>query len=556
MAAARERLHAIARELPRDHAPHFEEETQGRIDGAIARYSPHHREAYAEHEAYEEEEQYEEDEPLDAQTSLRNEVFAPDVPASYYPPSDSYANGSDDEPASYDEPVSEAPAPRHDRANSYPGTDDSGARERPEPAVEYDNEAYETSYPGVDRRGIARHEPVREVREASYRRHESDLPVGHDDDSQSRRREDPRREERQQDRQAPLPTRREDSSAQREEDAAVVTEMKIPANFVVGVQPIRQPVSFAPITPSFPHPPIAAHAMTQPPAAGTMAASPRAMQAGQQQAMVSQAVQLQNPMQAQMQAQLQNQMQAQMQAQAHVHQSQPPAQMPAQMAMPQMMPQPGMMGPGILPGQRAPTGSRPVTGPRTAPAAAQPVGHQLQTTAVEEATQGSKVGRFAWFVFGAAFGIFFAFFATGFVPHIGKKDEIVFPPVAQVPAAAQTATAPAPQPTVAATVSAGPTFAPVAPTMTAAPTMYAPTAAPVQTSAAPMMAAAPTAAPTTTYAPAPPPVQRTTPAPRSQRATPGPRRAAMRSVNGDDERPAPKPSSESAGDLLNAGLGN
>lgn len=41
-------------------------------------------------------------------------------------------------------------------------------------------------------------------------------------------------------------------------------------------------------------------------------------------------------------------------------------------------------------------------------------------------TTGSKTGRFAWFVFGSAFGIAFAFFATGFAPKIvggGHKEE-------------------------------------------------------------------------------------------------------------------------------------
>ena len=75
-----------------------------------------------------------------------------------------------------------------------------------------------------------------------------------------------------------------------------------------------------------------------------------------------------------------------------------------------------------------------------------PLGHRTQMTE-EEPTQGSKVGRFAWFVFGSAFGIFFAFFATGFVPRIGKKEEASFPPPAALPTQVTTATAaPPPRP--------------------------------------------------------------------------------------------------------------
>ena len=555
MAAARERLHAIARDLPRDHAPRFEEQTRGRIDGAIARYSPRDREHYetpasyapAAYDQAAHEESFEEDEPLEAETSLRNEPYVPaDAPNSYYPSSDRYASGQYEERASHDDaPYSAAPAP------SYARSDDSGARERPAPtSVPYDNEAYETSYPGVDRRGIVRHALPQNERDF-------DVPVESHDDSQSRRRENAIP-------QAQM-TRREDSGARRpSENAALITEMKVPANFVVGVQPIRQPVAILPATPSFP--PVDAPAMAMPAPAGTMAASPRAMQAGQQQPMVSQA------------------------AQMHVQmQPAPLPHMPALMPTPMM--QPGMMPPGMMPGQRVPTTRPPFgTTPRPVPSTAHPVGHQLQTTAVEEAAQGSKVGRFAWFVFGAAFGIFFAFFATGFVPRIGKKEEIVFPPVAQVPAAtaataaatqAPNAQAPNAAPTFAPVVNAAPTYAtPGAPMTTTAPAMpgsvgtVAAMAVPAQPApitaqptAAPMMTAAPVGAqptiapqPQPAYAAAPTPVQRAqAPRPRFTPVRRGPRNAsgsnANANANAEDERPASKPS-EGAGDLLNAGLGN
>jgi hypothetical protein len=43
-------------------------------------------------------------------------------------------------------------------------------------------------------------------------------------------------------------------------------------------------------------------------------------------------------------------------------------------------------------------------------------------------TPRSPMARFAWFVAGATFGIFFAFFATGFVPRLTANEEPLFPP--------------------------------------------------------------------------------------------------------------------------------
>jgi hypothetical protein len=71
---------------------------------------------------------------------------------------------------------------------------------------------------------------------------------------------------------------------------------------------------------------------------------------------------------------------------------------------------------------------------------AQPVGGQLLT---QPPAPNGKIGRFAWFVAGAAFGITFAFFATGFF-NGGKlsKDEGIVAPAATVVAPPAAPTAP------------------------------------------------------------------------------------------------------------------
>ncbi len=242
-----------------------------------------------------------------------------------------------------------------------------------------------------------------------------------------------------------------------------------------------------------------------------------------------------------------------------------------------------------------------------------PIGHQLQMTELEEAQQGSKVGRFAWFVFGAAFGIFFAFFATGFVPRLSKKEEAQFPPppvvqpqavattapaqptavtpaqpttptvqapAAQAPVAQPSAAQPAPVAQPQAVASAPVTTPPVAAPQPAAPPPAV--AAPQPAAAAPVAAAPQAAAPApqpVAAAPAPAPkpnVDRSPrPAPRGQRAATiarrsppppapaGPKPLPNSGSTDADDMPAPKTSSKSKGDdlgsitnLLSAGLGD
>jgi hypothetical protein len=210
--------------------------------------------------------------------------------------------------------------------------------------------------------------------------------------------------------------------------------------------------------------------------------------------------------------------------------------------------------------------------PTRPPYAPQPVGHQLQLTEIEEAQQGSKVGRFAWFVFGAAFGIFFAFFATGLLTR--KRDEIVqFPAPAPIPTHQQAAVntapvaplgAPTPQPQAPRPSPAPPStqqpFAPLAPP----PVVTTPLLAVPTTSAS-----APPAPVATTKPPAPTRGQRVNSIARRP-AAPPPAPAAPKplpnsgTVSDDDvatsasrEKPAPKEKGADVGsvsDLLNAGL--
>ncbi len=177
---------------------------------------------------------------------------------------------------------------------------------------------------------------------------------------------------------------------------------------------------------------------------------------------------------------------------------------------------------------------------------AQPVGGQLTQPPAAGASldANAKIGRFAWFVAGAAFGITFAFFATGFF-NGGKltKDDAAVATVAPV-ATGVAAAAP-----IAPATAAG--FAPVQ--------GFAPGFAPV----APQLQTQPAQAPVARFAPPAPPPR----APRFQ-APPPPRRPAApasqapRNLGGggagadDDARPAPPaaPAGSDLGDLLGAGL--
>lgn len=255
---------------------------------------------------------------------------------------------------------------------------------------------------------------------------------------------------------------------------------------------------------------------------------------------------------------------AQNQAYAYQHQYQQQQQQYAQQPAYQHQHQPTAYAQSpqqyLQPGQRQPT-PMPMHNSSMSPSMmqrAQPVGGQLLTASP---APESKIGRFAWFVAGAAFGITFAFFATGFF-NGGKlsKDESAVAPAA----------------TVAATPAAAPTAppvagAPAAPVAPVAPVAQAP-AAPITPASLP--AVTPTANPVSPAAapPAPPPVVRAA-APAPPRAprfqAPPPRRPsapasqAPRNLGGggpgadDDARPSAPPAPPAGsdlGDLLGAGL--
>jgi hypothetical protein len=156
----------------------------------------------------------------------------------------------------------------------------------------------------------------------------------------------------------------------------------------------------------------------------------------------------------------------------------------------------------------------------------------------------SKLGRFAWFVFGAAFGIVFAFVATGFAPHLGKKEDAA---ATSAPAAMTVATPARIVPAVTAPPAAETVIAPppiVAP-VPVAPVVTAPIVVPS------FIGASPVSPPTGVIAAAPPvAAPARTAAPRVVRSAPAGRR---------DEAPAPaRPApanGDGVGDLLNAGLG-
>lgn len=178
-----------------------------------------------------------------------------------------------------------------------------------------------------------------------------------------------------------------------------------------------------------------------------------------------------------------------------------------------------------------------------------------------------KVGRFAWFVAGAAFGITFAFFATGFFATGAPKDDFPAAPALVAPAAPPAPIAPPVAAPVAPPVQAA--AAPVAPPVQAA----APAAAPILTVPAAALPAAPVFAPPAAAVPAiglpavvAPAVRPAAPPVRPRFQAPPPRRPAPpvsqapRSIGGggaggDDERaPAPSAPSGDIGDLLGAGL--
>jgi hypothetical protein len=322
--------------------------------------------------------------------------------------------------------------------------------------------------------------------------------------------------------------------------------------FVVGVQRIRT---------------------ATPDAWGTPHASPAQAQAGHYLPSPMQAIQAsmppqyaQNPAyayQVQYQQQLQQQAYAQAQQPMHYHQPQPTAyalspQQYLQAGQRQMTPMPMHLS------SMPPMSASVADGMQRS----QPVGGQLtQPPTANAVDANSKIGRFAWFVAGAAFGITFAFFATGFF-NGGKltKDDAAVAPVATVaaaPAAPLLAPAPLAAP-VAPVAPVAPTFAaaaPIAPATTAfAPVPgFAPGVAPMAPQLQPQ--AAPAQAPAVRFAPPPPRAPRfQAPPPRrpSAPASQSPRNLGGGGAGADDDaRPSAPPAAPAGGDLgdlLGAGL--
>lgn len=639
MAAARQRVHEIARELPREHDPRdhqrFDDETQARpaddhrLNMAFGATQLPNARGYG---GYDDQPQAGLDVPYDAlpsletnrpfdrfeqefeehdpSTALRGHAHHGAMEESYEreqrqpQPSEDFGRRDrdadfgrpydDENSAAYSEPPP-AQATPYNRTAAYPPRDgeDSGPRQRPRKNAgavpQYDAAAYEANYgrregsiqrrerkqsgdeiradyaPATARAEGGSYQPpprsaprvVDEYEAPKYEAQKYEAPK-----YEAQKYEAPKAHQSyQRERQSDPPAVRGGSYQPPPQQEPPRDNMKVPAGFVVGVQPIRTPGSGAPAAmpqnfsgasaiEAFP-PPIHQHQLPQSPVRtphmgippygaqhpGTMAASPRAM-----------------------------------------HNAAP-------MHAPQMHGGGGMPMPHMH--------IRPAT-------TNAPVGHQLQMTEVEEAQQGSKVGRFAWFVFGAAFGIFFAFFATGFVPRLGKKEEISFPNPPAIPTQQQAAPAVQPPPPPVQTVAAAPIAPPVAqqpapPVQAPAPLAAAPTAAPPAFAPAPPPAAAPpsyggvfassqpasapvapaaapaakTNAPAFAAQPAPAPQPRGTRAgtiaSRGSRTAPSPPPTPRNnSADRDDDAPAPTPKKSSGGnsgggdigDLLNAGLGN
>ncbi|MBX3262359.1 MAG: hypothetical protein KIS78_35900, partial [Labilithrix sp.] len=170
MAAARQRVHEIARELPSQYdapydGPRFDDETQARPldDGLVmASRSPAPRHAEPRHGPL--------DVPFEALPSLEVERPFDEYEASFaeHEPETRHRGAHHDSMHAaperrerresgerYREEYSEpAPPPKKFNTNAYPGTgEDSGPRQRPRknatPAPQYDAAAYEANYPGA-----------------------------------------------------------------------------------------------------------------------------------------------------------------------------------------------------------------------------------------------------------------------------------------------------------------------------------------------------------------------------------------------------------------------
>ncbi len=211
--------------------------------------------------------------------------------------------------------------------------------------------------------------------------------------------------------------------------------------------------------------------------------------------------------------------------------------------------------------QLAPPGSRLHT---TGSHIVQTVPSHMRSMALD-ASQRAKTIRFAWFVFGAAFGICFAFFATGFATRRGKHEEgppaaAALAPVSEAvlpgspgspPHAVAAPRPPLPQP-VHPVVAAQPAPAPQAPAAVAQVQAPAVLATPGQPSTPPIVPMA--QAPATTAAPTVAPAQPAQLPPAVVAPAP-PRRVPAYVPRATGDAPtSSRRNSEEVTDLLNAGL--
>ncbi len=268
---------------------------------------------------------------------------------------------------------------------------------------------------------------------------------------------------------------------------------RVPDGFIVGVQPIRTPPGGA----LFPAHDAFAHHTPAPAAPPTVAASPRAMHTTPYPPAQQPSHYPQQPYPHHQQQQQQQQAYAASAYASGPHGALVPTQPPA----------------------RAPM---------------QPVGHMLQSQ--PPPSSSSRTLRFAWFVFGVAFGIGFTFFASGVIP--GPKREApaaTFPPAPPVPTQVAQPVQPPP-----------PTAQPAPPPVMATATAPAPAAPPVL--APPAMAVAP-APPTTNVAPPAP-----APQPAAQaKAPPPPAPKVAAAPRTAPRRPAPQTQSAAPKALPNSG---
>jgi len=191
----------------------------------------------------------------------------------------------------------------------------------------------------------------------------------------------------------------------------------------------------------------------------------------------------------------------------------------------------------------------------TGPHARQPLSQQLTAP-----SQQARIGRIAWFAAGAAFGLTFAFFATGFfgaskpaeTPAAAVATTPGFPPPAPLPPATQAA---AGAPTQLAPAASAPLASAAPPPVATVPSAATPP--PPAATVASKPAAPP--APAAKAPPAPRPQTRVAAQPPRRPAAPPPGPALAKPIGGADPveasgSSAPALAPAEAGDLLGAAL--